>query len=477
MYKDIKAFIKLHFPSIQGCILFGSYAKNPEDANDIDLLLCDERFSFSYKESFTHNGKLYNTIKVNTNEILAILAKQYQQRNFFSQVFKSGIILIDNKNILSQIKKFTDTTVENKEAIAQSINEICNKIYENLAPLENKHYQETEFFLMSSKLISLLGDYFLLSEGVYHVCTEKSKSRYLYEKFPIQEEQIKRLISVLKNSSPREFIELYKRIIETYNIPISSKNISYIVSDDFSQNFLTLFLEQLFNYSELKVIIEFFKIKYPSLLFSIYQVDEENQEKLGCYITFDNSKQFILNNRENFIQELKKNFRNYNFLFPYNNIYCYPNIKFLGENNALSVNHFQQAIIEEIKNNLDYSREQFIFNFVIQLINEKLIQIDTLENFYSIKLDVKAKNSNFLINNVESYKEKLITSNKHLKENLILRFSIEKIIIKNIKNLKQMPQIVLLQLIDRVLSIFLEKDFQKLFYISCIKYKLNEKVS
>ena len=133
--------------------------------------------------------------------------------------------------------------------------------------------------------------------------------------------------------------------------------------------------------------------------------------------------------------------------------------------------------LSEIKNNLDYSREQFIFNFVIQLINEKLIQIDTLENFYSIKLDVKAKNSNFLINNVESNKEKLITSNKQLKENLIRRFSIEKIIIKNIKNLKQMPQIVLLQLIDRVLSIFLEKDFQKLFYISCIKYKLNEKVS
>lgn len=477
MYKEIKVFLDLHFPSIEGCILFGSYINNPEKANDIDLLLCDERFSFSYKESFTHNGKLYNTIKVNTNEILAILAKQYQQRNFFSQIFKSGIILIDDKNVLSQIKKFINTTVENKEAIAQSINETCNKIYENLAPLENKSYQETEFFLMSSKLISLLGDYFLLSEGLYHIGSEKSKSRYLYEKFPVHEEQIKKLIRVLKNSSPKEFIELYKSIIETYNIPVSSKNSSYIVSDDFSQNSLTLFIEQLFNYSELKGIIEFFKTKYPSLLFSIYQVDEENQEKQGCYITFDNSKQFILSNRENFIQELKKNFSNYRFLFPYNNIYCYPDIKFMGNSNALSVNYFQQVIIEEIKNNLDSLKEQFIFNFVIQLINENLIHIDILENFYTIKLDVKAKNSNFLINNAENNKEKLITSNKQLKEDLISRFSVDKTIISDIKNLKQKPQIVLLQLIDRVLSVFLEKDFQKLFYISCIKHKLNEKVS
>ena len=71
-------------------------------------------------------------------------------------------------------------------------------------------------------------------------------------------------------------------------------------------------------------------------------------------------------------------------------------------------------------------------------------------------------------------RDKLLSANDRNSKKLIDIFENE--VQYKLEKLPKISILVQLQIIDRVLSIFLNKDFQKLFYIHCIKNKLNAEV-
>jgi hypothetical protein len=475
MYQEIKHFLNLHFPSIEGCILFGSYAKNPEKANDIDLLLVDNKFSFSNKESFKHNGKLYNTIKANPNEILNIVSKQYQQKNLFYHIVNSGVIVKDAKKNLFNIKSFiTEIPSEQEEIIVETFKEVCKEIHDTILVLKNED-NFVEYQLTAGHLIAKMIDALLLSKRVFYLTNIKNTTRFLKEKFPQEYEIINHLTNTLITKKKTVFVEQLVKVVEQFNFPVLDKYCSYTISDDFSHKQLCLYVEKTFSFKELKPIIDFLHESPYFPEFYVYQSDFENKEKEGCYFIFNNQGKELLHSREKVIENINNLFKEQSFLFPYNNIYSYPNIKFGSKENALMADKLLFEITETIQLKTDVLKENFIYSFILQLVEESDFNMQTLEDYYTMKLDKSAKNSSYFFNNQENNRDKLLASNDQNKDKLISVFENE--VKYDVSKISTMPMMIKLQVVDRVLSIFLNKDFQKLFYISCIKHKLNEKVS
>lgn len=201
MYHSIFDFLDQYFPSIEGCILFGSYIKKKDKANDVDLLLISEGFSFSSTESFNFKNLAFNTIKINFSEVLNIMAKQFMQGNFLSHAFKTGIILIDVNQELSHIKKYVLESIPNASAdvINFDLSEVRFKINDNMEPLRRGTGLTTENFLQATRVISLFIDYFLLNNSIY-LKTEKSKNKYFFQNYPTEAVELSQIIDALKKS-------------------------------------------------------------------------------------------------------------------------------------------------------------------------------------------------------------------------------------------------------------------------------------
>ena len=473
MYKEIDDFLNIFFPHLEGCIVFGSYTTNPKNANDIDLLLCDNKFSFAYKESFKHKGKLYNVIKVNPFEILNILSEQYKRRNFFSQIFKTGIIISDKTAHLNEIRKIIFPISEDSDAIAETLNETLHKISEHLHPLKT-NISFTEKFIIANKLISYTTDCFLLSKGIFHLNTEKAKTKFLKEKFPKEFILIESLVQNLISKKETLFLRNLESVLVQFNLPISYKYSNYVISDDFSTKQVVLFIGETYSFKEIASIITFLHSINYIKNFNIYQVDSQNTEKEGCYITFENTKKEILENRELLIQSFKNYFQEKQFIFPYNNIYCHKSIKFGNSKASIFVDELLDNITKIVFENPNISKENLIYSFIFQFIKQYKIPITALENYYTIRLDVSAKSSNFFVDYKNNNRDKLLSANDRNSKKLIDIFE-NKVQFK-LEKLPKISILVQLQIIDRVLSIFLNKDFQKLFYINCIKNKLNAEV-
>jgi len=474
MYKEVDDFLNIFFPHLEGCIVFGSYTVNSVNANDIDLLLCDNKFSFAYKESFKHKGKLYNVIKVNPFEILNILSEQYKRRNFFSQIFKTGIILSDKTGQLNEIRKMIFPISEDLDAIAETLNETLHKISEHLIPLKT-NISFTEKFIISSKLISYIIDGFLLSKGIFHLNTEKAKSKFLKEKFPKEYTLIESLIQNLISKKETLFLKNLESVLVQLNLPISYKHSNYVISDDFSTKQVVLFIGETYSFEKIASIITFLHSINCIKNFNIYQVDSQNTEKEGCYITFENTKKEILENRELLIQSFKNYFQKKQFIFPYNNIYCHKAIKFGNIETSIFVDELLDGITEIVFENSNISKENLIYSFIFQFTKYYKIPIAAIENYYTIRLDVSAKSSNFFVDYKDNNRDKLLSVND--KNSKILIDIFENEVQYKFGKLPKISILVQLQIIDRVLSVFLNKDFQKLFYIHCIKNKLNAEVS
>jgi hypothetical protein len=94
-YTLIENFLDTFFPQINGVLLFGSYIEREEKVNDVDLILLSDRFSYSSQESFIFLQMKINTIKINWSDVLGVMAKHYQQGNFYAKSFKEGVIIAD----------------------------------------------------------------------------------------------------------------------------------------------------------------------------------------------------------------------------------------------------------------------------------------------------------------------------------------------------------------------------------------------
>jgi len=475
MYKEITEFLNNYFPLIEGCILFGSYINTPKKANDIDLLLVDNKFSFSNKESFKYKGKLYNTIKVNPNEILNIVSKQYQQKNLFYHIIRSGIVIKDNKKNLFNIKNFiVEIPPEQEEIMIETFKEICKEIHDLILVIKNED-DFVGYQLTAGQLIARMIDALLLSKGTFYLTNVKNTTRFLKENFPTEYVTIKDLTSTLVSKNKPLFVEQLVKVVEQFNFPILEKYCSYTISDDFSHAQLCLHIEKTFSYKELKPIINFFNNSPYFPEFYVYQSDLENKEKEGCYFIFNNQNREIIDNREKIVQSINDILKGHSFLFPYNNIYCYPNIKFGNKENALIVDKLLFDIVKLINNNYDVLKENFIYSFIMQLSEEANFKIQIIEDYYMMKLDRSAKNSSYFFNNQEANRDKLLISNEKNRDKLASVFESE--IKYDLNGISKIAVMIQLQVVDRVLSIFLNKDYQRLFYVACIKNKKNEKIS
>ena len=153
-YKLIHNFLNKHFQEIESVVLFGSYIDNPSKANDIDLLLLSKKFFYSSKESFLFEGMKINVIKFNISEVFSILAKHYQQGDFYKLVFTKGVVIKDKFNDVLFVKKHINSSYpkNDKDIIAFGLNEILFKLNEHIDTL-NKPISSIESPAFASALM------------------------------------------------------------------------------------------------------------------------------------------------------------------------------------------------------------------------------------------------------------------------------------------------------------------------------------
>jgi antitoxin component HigA of HigAB toxin-antitoxin module len=456
---------------MESVILFGSYINNPGKANDIDLLLMSKNFNYSSKESFICENKKINVIKFNLSEVFAILAKHYQQGDFYKLVFTKGIIITDRYKDARFVKDFiVNSYPKDDTAILNwGLNESLFKLTEYIDIL-NKPTSLLEYYLISAKSISCLVDWFLFRNNIHNLKSEKFKSRFFSTHFPRENSKIINLITVLKDDSQENFVKELNLLIEEFDISIKEKYSNDLIFDDYSQSSLILYIERLFDFNEIKQIITKIKSQDKDLQFYIYQVDEENQEKTGCYIVFDNSNLEFENKKIKWINFFQNLLKNEQYTFPYNNIFCYPEIKFLGKKNLQLATQLFTDYTNELHNNQS-TKENLILNIINTYISKYNIKVNDIYNYYLAKLTAKTHTSNYL-----TQKQK-ITENMFSKANT----ANEKIMIRCLKKLdiskfkvefpifNDLPLWFHFQLLNILISPLIKNDFEKLFYINCIK--------
>uniref|UniRef100_UPI0025E9A4C3 nucleotidyltransferase domain-containing protein n=1 Tax=uncultured Empedobacter sp. TaxID=410844 RepID=UPI0025E9A4C3 len=379
MYQEIESFLNKYFPLIEGCVLFGSYAEKKEKANDIDLLLISNKFSFSSTESFIYNDFIFNAIKINSLEILNTIARQFKQGNFLAHALKTGTIIRDESKELLQIRKYVIGNVPNASAdiINFNLSEVKFKIKDYLEPIKQASAFTTENFLPASRIISVLIDFFLLDKGVY-LKTEKSKNKYFFQNFPNEVLKVSRLIECLQKKDKVNFEKIVSELIFEYSISKNEKYSNNFILDDYTQKLLICYIENKFKFNEVSDIVENIKKHDEGSKFFIYQVDEENQEKEGCYIVLENENLMVDRKKNGWISFFQSTFKDYNFTFPYNNTFCYPAIKFMGYRNELIVNKIMFTLIDRINLHKDLSKEKIIFRIFKDFFDFSIITIDDL---------------------------------------------------------------------------------------------------
>ena len=474
-HKLIYTFLDQYFPDIEGVLLFGSYITNPEKANDVDLLLVSNNFVSSSRESYIFENVKFNPIKFNPSQIFDILSRNYKQGDFYRIVFQEGISFIDKNKDIDFIKKYIATSYPKtrQNDIALALNDVLLTLTENNTFLKKK-LPFTEFYMVAADTISGLLDYFLLTKDIFPNKSPKLKSRFINTTLPIENIKIQDLIVHSQKNNQEQFYSALQILINDYNIPIDGKYSNDLIFDDYSQPQLVLFIENLFNFLEIKNIITQIHNQNNKTKFHIYQVDEDNQEKVGCYIVFENSDRDFIKNKRNWIDFIKNNFTKHQYTFPYNNLFCYPEIKFMGKENEKTINQLLIDSIDFIQNK-ELSKELFTAIFLKNYISKTNTKIEDIYNFYLGKLNTKSRSSNYFNNKIKETEHHFFGANQEVEQKLISLFSaIQKdITIMDFKVIENAPIWIHFQVIDRLVSVLLKNDFEKLFYISCYKKSLH----
>lgn len=472
-YDIIESFLKNNFPSIDGVILFGSYIDNPLVANDIDLLLVSEKFSYSSKESFFYAGIKINTVKFNPGDIFGILAKHYQQGDFYKLVFENGIIIRDIKRDIYFVRSYIKNNYPSADAdiIAFGLNETLFKLAEYIETLK-KPLSNVEFYCITAKITTYLIDWFLFNNSIHNLKSDKFKSRFFNKNFPIETARINLLITASRNNNAKKYLKSLTEVLKEYSIPVRDKYSSDLIYDDYTQNQLILYIEHLFSFLEIKAILQKIHRLDNSIKFFIYQVDKDQQEKMGCYIVFDNLDRKIDLNKGKWLDLFRKLFQKYQYTFPYNNIYCYPEIKFSGKKNQEEVYSLLSSFTD-IVSKKNHQREVIVASLIENYLLDNRIHIHKLYEYYLFKLSSKMRSSNFYTDKTDQTENKLLEANI---ENINLLSTAlkncERIELINFNAFSEVQIWFHFQLIDMLLSILVKGDFEKLFYIHCIK-KIN----
>lgn len=475
-YKIILRFLKNYFPDIEGVLLFGSYIDNPLKSNDVDLLLISNNFLYSSQESFFFEGIKVNVMKFNESEMFNVLAKFYKQGDFYRLVFINGVILLDKNKTLKFIRNYITNCYpkDDNNIISLGLNESLFKLTEYQDVLK-KPLSDIEYYIITSKVVFHLMDWFLLSNGIHNVKIEnKYKGSFFSKHFPAENELLVGLFSLIPENKPKKFLLKLNSITKEFNIPYLEKYSSDLILDDYTQPCLILFIETLLGFEELKAIIKVIKLKNPLLKFYTYQVDEDNHEKIGCYFVFDNSTLEFENNKIEWLKFFRENITKYQYIFPYNNIYSYLEIKFIGKENEKLIDDFLIVCTSEFIKN-DLKKESFLIYFINSYLSVNKIIDNDIYNFYLGKLSAKSRSSNYLMSKSKETEQRFLGVNSENEKKLvkILKATKKNDLNLNFPKIRKAPIWLHFQIVDRMISPLLKNDFEKLFYIHCIK-QLND---
>jgi hypothetical protein len=473
--KLINKFLNQHFPNIEGVLLFGSYITNPEKANDVDLILLSDRFVSSSRESYVFENVKFNPIKFNLSQIFDILSRNYKQGDFYRIVFQEGIAFLDKNKDIDFIKKYISNSYPKtrQNDLALGLNDVLLTLTENATFLK-KELSSIEFYMVASDTISGLLDYFLITKNIFPNKSPKLKSRFVNTNMPIENERIQNLVNHSQDNNQEKFYLELILLVDDYNIPIDGKYSNDLILDDYSQPQLVLFIENLFSFQEIKKIISKIKSKNNQVEFHIYQVDEDNQEKVGCYIVFENTNFIFEKNKQHWIDFIRTNFSKLQYTFPYNNLFCYPEIKFMGKVNAEKVNNLLIQSVNFIQNN-SFFKEIFLACYLKNYVAKTNLKIEDVYNFYLGKLNTKSRSSNYFNNKIKETEANFFDANKNNEQKLISIFkTIQKqTFVIDFKVIQNTPIWIHFQVIDRLFSILLKNDVEKLFYINCYKKSIH----
>ena len=129
-------------------------------------------------------------------------------------------------------------------------------------------------------------------------------------------------------------------------------------------------------------------------------------------------------------------------------------------------------------NNNQFAKESFLLEYVNEYISKYNIKIEDVHNYYLAKLNSKTHSSNYLTQNQKTTEVNFMSANARN----------EKIAIQLLKEAKKnnlnvnfpifidVPIWFHFQVIDLLISIINKADFEKLFYINCLK-KINVQIS
>lgn len=445
----IDVFLENYYPKSNGVLLFGSASFKKVNFQDIDLLVVDEKFSYISKIEVNFNHNRFSVIKVPADGLFNLLAEDFK-KGVYKNIFETGFIIKDDLKFLTSIKQYIKKDYpDSGTLIAHHLNTCIFKINESIRALETK-LPPIENFLIFSNCVSFLIDFIILQDRKINFTTSKHKSRYLHQYHPEEALAVNDLITVYKKNS-KEAVREMKELMQQLNVP---------VTHGYSNDYLLESTEGI--HSPVLYIPEFpgmdfygqfcDELHQQNFRFYSYHVDENNIEKPGVYFVINVSETTEMHEiRERLNHSLKDQV----FFFPYNLAFN-QEIKFGGENNYAAV----KDILTELQPKIHLAKQNnTCTGFILSVIRSMNISLEEAGLFYFYKT-VNNSHSLPMEEIIEKEKKHKITMNENRHEAVLNE---DKTIFSasGTAFFTNTPKYFLMQILDRILSMFLLNDTEK----------------
>ena len=417
----INNFLNHYYPNSSGVLLFGSASFKVKNFQDIDLLIIDEKFSYTSKSSIYYLNDYFNIIKISNYDNFNILAEDYMT-GIYRNIFSTGFIIKDEIKLLAFTKEYINKSYpDDYQVVAHNLNNCIYKINEYIRSF-NKNLPLIEHFFTFGNLISLIIDFIILQDGKINFVSSKHKLKYLHQFHFNESIIINDIIKKYKKNTEEAFIEIINfikllKIPQTdyhcndylvENVDNLDSNIIYIAcssDDDFCNN-LQLYLTTL-------------DISYYS-----YWIDKNNIEKAGFYFVIKNLDENCFSKIRNKLENLLSGIL---FYFPYNLAFRHE-IKF-GGHEYCEITELLLFNIQPIINTIRNNQNKYL-RFVLFVIGSMNISLGEIEIYYFYKTinsnhnlsmkDILEKEKTYKMN-IEKTQKQILLNKEEIKFNMNIR--------------------------------------------------------
>lgn len=465
LIKHILSFLKKHFPDIEGCLWFGSSTETEEDFYDIDLLLFSYSFSYVSKASYTQKNKI-NLTKVPLHGLMDLLAEDFKD-GIYKNIFKNGIILVDEAGLLKFVKNFVvHNYPSQKNVVKFHLSNTTKQIVENYYSLKNKQSAYVEKALAINQIIQLLAKFQILLDGVTHIQSSKHIGRYIKNNHPQLSCSLTDCLNTFYSNGIPEGIESVTNLIEGLNIPHVTNCSNDYILDLFENGWIYYYVNKNINLDEAVYIRKrIYKILNKNS-FYLYSIDYNNIEEMGMYLAL-NAEQYDNNKVKELKELLEEIFSGKLIYVPYN-LFFNQDIKFGGKDNLFFINNFLQKLEYLIKTRPCTLNQ--IIEFVVEVVSNTNLNREKISFFFLSKVFNNQHNTSFA--DVNCQKENVMKEHMKIKNELAPELntisSLKKhqfLSLQDYEILRKMPNLIVLNFIDRALSMYFIDDSKKLTII------------